>query len=46
MSRSILYIVVGLLVAGAGAAAFLYFQQGRGGIDIQINKDGVSIDGN
>lgn len=45
MSRSVLYLVIAVLAVGAAAAGYLYYQERQGGIDIQIDKDGVSIDG-
>lgn len=45
MSRSVLYLVIAVLAVGAAIFGYLYYQQTRGGIDIEIDKDGVSIDG-
>lgn len=45
MSRSFLYLVIALLAAGAAVGGYLYYQESQTGIDIQINRDGVSIDG-
>jgi hypothetical protein len=45
MSRSVLYLVIGVLAVAAAIAGYLYYQQSQGGIDIEIDRDGVSIDG-
>lgn len=45
MSRSVLYIVILILAVGAAVAGYLYYQESQGGIDIEINEKGVSIDG-
>jgi hypothetical protein len=46
MSRTVLYLVIGLLAVGAAVSGYLYYQESQDGIDIQIDRDGVSIDGN
>ena len=46
MSRSVLYLVIGLLVAGVLVVGYLYYQESRSGIDIEIGEQGVTIDGN
>lgn len=45
MSRSALYLVIGVLAAAVAVAGYLYYQESRGGIDIEIDGDGVTIDG-
>lgn len=45
MSRSVLYLVIGALAVGAAVAGYLYYEESHGGIDIEIDKDGVTIDG-
>lgn len=46
MSRNMLYLVVGLLVAGVLVVGYLYYQESQSGIDIEIGEQGVKIDGN
>ena len=46
MSRNALYFVIGLLVAGVVVVGYLYYQESRSGIDIEIGEDGITIDGN
>ncbi len=46
MSRSMLYLVMGLLAAGVLVVGYLYYQESRSGIDIQIGEQGVTIEGN
>lgn len=45
MSRSVLDLVIGALAVGAAVAGYLYYQESQGGIDIEIDKEGVTIDG-
>jgi hypothetical protein len=46
MSRNALYLLVGLLAVALVVAGYLYYQESRSGIDIQIGKDGIKIEGN
>jgi hypothetical protein len=46
MSRNALYFLIGLLVVALVVAGYLYYQESRSGIDIQIGEDGIKIDGN
>jgi hypothetical protein len=46
MSRTFLYVIIVILAVGAAVAGYLYYQESQGGIDIEIDKEGVSIDGN
>ncbi len=46
MSRNVLYLVILLLVAGVAVVGYLYYQESRSGIEIEIGKDGIRIDGN
>lgn len=47
MSRNGLYLVIGvLLVAVAGFAIYTYQQQTRPGIEVRVDEQGISIDGN
>ena len=46
MSRNVLYLVIGLLAAGIVVGGYLYYQESRSGIDIEIGEQGVTIEGN
>ena len=46
MSRNALYLLIGLLAVALVVAAYLYYQESRSGIDIQIGEDGIKIEGN
>jgi hypothetical protein len=47
MSRNGLYAVIAiLLVAILGFGIYIYQQQARPGIEVRIDEQGVSIDGN
>lgn len=46
MSRNVLYLVIGLLAAGVGVVGYLYYQESRSGIAIEIGEHGVTIEGN
>lgn len=46
MSRSMLYLVVGLLVAGILVVGYLYYQESQSGISIEIGEQGETMDGN
>lgn len=46
MSRNVLFLVIGLLVAGVVVVGYLYYQESQSGIDIEIGKEGVTIEGN
>lgn len=46
MSRSALYLMIGLLVAGIGVIGYLYYQESQSGIDIKIGEQGITIEGN
>lgn len=46
MSRNFLLVLIGFLAVCAVAVGYLYYQERQSGIDIEINEDGVSIDGN
>lgn len=46
MSRNALYLVIGLLAAGVVVVGYLYYQESRSGIDIEIGEDGITIEGN
>jgi hypothetical protein len=46
MSRNVLYLVIGLLAAGVVVVGYLYYQESRSGVDIEIGEQGVTIEGN
>jgi hypothetical protein len=46
MSRTLLLILIGGLVVCLIGAGYLYYQERQSGIDIEINEDGVTIEGN
>lgn len=46
MSRNFLFIVIVVLAVCAIGAGYLYYQERQSGIDIEINENGVTIDGN
>lgn len=46
MSRSMLYLLVGLLAAGILVVGYLYYQESQSGIDIEIGEQGITIEGN
>lgn len=46
MNRNTLYLVIGLLAAGVVVIGYLYYQESRSGIDIEIGEHGVTIEGN
>ena len=47
MSRNSLYAVIAiLLVAVIGFALYTYQQQTRPGIEVRVDEQGISIDGN
>ena len=46
MNRNALLILIGILVIVAVGASYLYYQERQSGIDIQIDGQGVKIEGN
>ena len=46
MSRNLLLILLGVLDVSLIGAGYLYYQERQSGIDIEINEDGVTIEGN
>ena len=46
MNRNALYLVIGLLAVGVVVVGYLYYQESRSGIDIEIGGHGVTIQGN
>jgi hypothetical protein len=45
MSRNVLYLLIGLLAAGVLVVGYLYYQESRSGIDIEIGEKGITIEG-
>jgi len=46
MNRNFLLILIGVLAVFGIGAAYLYYQERQSGIDIEINEDGMTIEGN
>ena len=46
MSRNSLFILIGVLAVCAVVASYLYYQERQSGIEIKIDEQGVSIEGN
>ena len=46
MGRNVLYLVIGLLSVGLAVAGYLYYQESKSGINIEIGEGGVKIEGN
>ena len=46
MNRNALLILIGILVIVAVGASYLYYQERQTGIDIQIDEQGIKIEGN
>ena len=46
MSRNFLLVLIGVLAVCAVVVGYLYYQERQSGIDIQIDEQGVTIDGN
>ncbi len=46
MNRNSLLLLVGLLLVVAVGASYLYYQELQSGIDIQIDEQGIKIEGN
>ena len=46
MNRNMLYLLIGLLIAGIAVVGYLYYQENRSGVEIEIGEDGLSIEGN
>jgi hypothetical protein len=45
MNRNALLILTGILVIVAVGASYLYYQERQTGIDIQIDEQGIKIEG-
>ena len=46
MSRNVLYLVIGLLGVSLAVASYLYYQESKSGINIEIGETGIKIEGN
>ncbi|WP_309667855.1 hypothetical protein [Tabrizicola sp.] len=46
MNRNSLLLLIGLLLVVAVGASYLYYQERQSGIDIQIDEQGIKIEGN
>lgn len=46
MSRNLSLLLIGLLAVSLIGAGYLYYQERESGVDIEINKDGITIEGN
>jgi hypothetical protein len=46
MSRNFSFALIGSLAVVAVATSYLYNQARQSGVDIQINEQGISINGN
>jgi hypothetical protein len=46
MNRNFLLIVIAILAVIAAWASYSYYHESQSGIDIKIDKQGVSIEGN
>lgn len=46
MNRNLLYIVIGLLIVGVAVLGYVYYEESRSGVDIRIDGEGLSIEGN
>jgi len=45
MSRNFLFLLVGVLAVVAAGASYMYYQERQSGIEIEIGKNGITIDG-
>lgn len=46
MSRNLLLVLIGVLAVCLIGAGSLYYQERQSGVAIEINEQGVTIDGN
>lgn len=46
MNRNSLLVVIGLLAVVAIGALYFYTQERKSGVDIKIDENGVTLDGN
>ena len=45
MNRNFLFVLIGALAALSLGSAYLYYQERQSGIDIKIDGEGVTIEG-
>lgn len=45
MSRNLLLVLIGVLFVCLIGAGYLYYQERQSGIDIEINENGITIEG-
>lgn len=45
MSRNVLYLVIGVLVAAVALVGYQLYREQQTGVTISIGKDGVSVEG-
>lgn len=46
-NRNTLYLVIAVLVVGLGVVGyFLYQEQNKSGIEVEVNEDGLSVETN
>ena len=46
MNRNMLFLLIGLLIAGVAVVSYLFYQESRSGVEIEIGEDGLTIEGN
>lgn len=47
MTRNILYLIIGLLLAGVVVVGYLYYQEREeNGFEVEIDNQGIDIEGN
>jgi len=46
MNRNALFLLIGVLAVGLAVVGYLYYQESRTGIDIEIGDQGITIKGN
>ncbi len=46
MNRNSLYLLIGLLAIALVVGSYLYYQESKSGINIEIGESGVKIEGN
>jgi hypothetical protein len=45
VSKNLMYFIIAIVVIGAAYIGYQYYLESQEGIDIEINSDGVAIDG-
>lgn len=47
MTRNVLYLIIGLLLAGVVVVGYLYYQEREeNGFEVEIDNQGIDIEGN